>query len=97
MSNKGMMEFGSVPQKASTPKKEQTVLVNIPPEMKKALNSFAILNTLVWCAAGIVSLKSEALPVWGIVMLSIAIFCCTVIFPVFIAFINKIPWGQRGG
>lgn len=93
-----LMEYGPMPKVNQAPKKEQAVIVSIPPAVKKYLNMLVMSNSIIWIAAGFALLVLDGpLNTFTIVALSIAIFWCIFIIPFFVSFITKIDWGQRGG
>lgn len=87
------VDYGSrQPSKA----KVQTVIVSIPPAVKRHLSLMASLNSVMWVAVGLCFWLFEGeLPVWAIVGMSIGIFVCVIGLPWFISFISKVPWGQE--
>ena len=91
---KSMMVGGMVPRPGQ--KKEQTVIVSLPPQVKRYLTLMTNFNSAVWVIAGLTLWFSEdPLPNWAWIGFAIAIFCCVVLIPIFINFINNVPWGQK--
>ena len=99
MDKQDMMVPGSMGRGfAQQPKKSQTVIVSLPSEVKRYLSLMTNFNSLVWIVVGLTFWlmdENEPLPSWAKVAMGIAVFICVFLIPVFINFINKVPWGQK--
>lgn len=90
-----MMDYGM--PGAKTPK-ETTIIVKIPQEVGKYLSFFSILNSATWALVGVCYwLIDGPTPDWLANTLGVSIFVCTVISPIFVSFIKRVPWGQKEG
>lgn len=79
-------------------RKEQTVIVTLPPQVKRYLTAMMNFNSATWIAVAMTFWLADdplKLPIWGLILLSMAILCCVILIPVFINFINNVPWGQK--
>ncbi len=95
---KQVVPGGFMPPLSGGKVKVQTVMVSIPPQVKQLLLLMANFNSATWVLMGITLWFSDDptdLPTWGIVLLSVAIFCCVILIPLAIRFINNVPWGQK--
>ncbi len=80
-------------------KKSQTVIVSLPSEVKRYLSLMTNFNSLVWIIVGLTFWlmdEGDKMPGWAQIVMGIAVFICVFLIPVFINFINKVPWGQEG-
>lgn len=94
-----VMEYGRVPNKGSqAPKKEQAVIVTIPPEVKRYLMFLVLSNSVIWILFGFGAMGfEEDREMWTIIISSGCILWVVGVIPFFVHFITKINWGQRGG
>lgn len=96
MQQQEVMVGGMRPQPAA--KKDQAVIARLPPHVKSMLMLLALTNSIVFFLFGVGWLGfDEEMSVLKIAVSAMAAFWCVICIPIFMWFITRTDWGQRGG